>query len=363
VAVLLSACRLGFEHAAPLDAGAFAIGGALVGLMGSGLILQNNGGDDLVLDQNGEFWFATPVMDGHTYNVTLAVLPPGESCVVANAVGSVRGAVVASIIVTCFASGSCPTMPLVFQTDTTFTLPAGCTTVTVAAHGGGGAGGARNSGDAAAAGGAGGRAVITLTDQLPGTEYSLAIGRGGTCNSIASTPGGFTGGGGGNFNGGVGGTGQGASAPPGGLGGAGSSGTQPGGAGGSGGYGGGGGGGGGDGKRGNSGGGATTFQISGSPTAILIAGGGGGAGTADQNGDVSGAGGAACTGYEGAHGAAAVAGTRSGGGGGGGACACEDGSCDEVPTSAGGAGGAAGRLAACTTLQNGEPGRVVISFP
>src|ERR1700741_2584806 len=40
--------------------GAFALRGTVSGLAGTGLVLQNNGGDDLAIGTNGEFSFASP---------------------------------------------------------------------------------------------------------------------------------------------------------------------------------------------------------------------------------------------------------------------------------------------------------------
>ena len=363
--LLLAGCRLGFQDSA-LDAmppdvapGYFTVGGTLTGLTGS-IVLVDNGVDPLTRTSDGPFVFGTPIMDGGTYSVTIATQPANAACSIAKASGTVSGAAIVDIAITCYAGGSCPSAPLTFTADAVFTLPAGCAAFTVEAYGGGGAASARNIGSAAAAGGAGGYAKQTFTAETPGTSYAIAIGGGGTCGSTMATPGGYSGGGGGVSGGnGTGGTGAGAAAPPGGLGGAGSTGTQPGGAGGNGGYGGGGGGGGGDQKLGNSGGGATTFRLG--ATDYVVAGGGGGAGTSDQNGDIGGEGGAACTGYDGANGQAAVAGSRSGGGGGGGACACT-GTCDAAPTSTGGAGGLAGTSGGCAPAQNGAPGQLVISF-
>jgi hypothetical protein len=250
-----------------------------------------------------------------------------------------------------------------FTTNGTFTLPSNCTTMTVTVHGGGGAGGAKNSGAAAAAGGNGGLAAKSFTGQTPNTQYAIVIGLGGTCDSTATTGGGYAGGAGGSSGGGNGANGAGTTSPPGGMGGAGSAGGQPGGAGGNGGYGGGGGGGGGDAKRGNSAGGATTFRLATPMTDLVVAGGGGGAGTADQNGDIGGAGGAACAGgTTGGDGAPSGGGTRSGGGGGGGACFCAGG-CTGSPTPGGGAGGTAGTSGGCTGAQNGASGRVIVTYP
>jgi len=80
----------------------FAIGGVLSGLSGMGLVLQNNGGDNLAVAANGAFSFATLLAAGATYNITVSAQPntPGETCVVANGTGTAT-ANVTGIAVTC----------------------------------------------------------------------------------------------------------------------------------------------------------------------------------------------------------------------------------------------------------------------
>ncbi len=361
--LVLGACRVGFDYVEGQQDGAFEVRGSVTGIVTPGLVLQNNGTDDLEVDADGPFTFPTPLVEGEAYHVTVRVAPAGQQCTVANGNGMITNGSIDTISVLCFDATGCPPTTLVFVTDDTFVMPAGCTAMTVNAYGGGGAGGVKHAGTAAAAGGAGGHAAKSFAGIAAATSFAIQIGAGGTCESTVTTPGGYLGGRGGvaagNGNGG-----NGAGAGPGGVGGAGSTGTtQPGGAGGNGGYGGGGGGGGGDVVKGNSGGGATTFVLASSMTEYLVAGGGGGAGVSDQNGDVAGAGGAACTGYGGANGQAAIAGPRSSGGGGGGACACLGGTCNVAPTPDGGGGGSAGTGSTCTAAQAGQSGRVEITFP
>lgn len=376
VTVAATSCRLDFDPHANSDAdpdsapdalvppGFFLVGGTASGITSVGLVLQNNGGDAVAINQDGAFAFNLPLADGQAYAVTIINKPLGQDCVLTNATGVVAGQTVATVDVTCFAPGTCPVAPLTFTADAVFTLPAGCTQFTVDAFGGGGAGGARNMGDAAAAGGRGGHATRTFINQTPGTTYGITIGLGGTCASSVATPGGYAGGGGGVPAGnGAGDVGAG-STTLGGVGGAGSMGAQPGGPGGLAKFGGGGGGGGGDTARGNSAGAATTFRLGTAPPVdFVVAGGGGGAGATDQNGDIAGAGGAACVGYAGAAGAAAIAGGRAAGGGGGGACMCDGLSCAAAPDATGGLGGSAGSVQDCTVEQNGKPGHLTISFP
>ena len=78
----------------------YSVGGTVSGLAGS-VTLQNNGGDDLVVSDNGAFTFATALVDGSTYNVEVSSQPSGQSCSVNNGVGTIASANVTNISVTC----------------------------------------------------------------------------------------------------------------------------------------------------------------------------------------------------------------------------------------------------------------------
>jgi hypothetical protein len=82
--------------------GTFPIGGNVSGLVGTGLVLQNNGGDDLAIAGDGGFTFVTPIATGAPYNVTVKTQPanPTQTCTVTNGTGSVQGAVT-NVAVTC----------------------------------------------------------------------------------------------------------------------------------------------------------------------------------------------------------------------------------------------------------------------
>lgn len=82
---------------------AYTVGGQVSGLQGSGLVLQNNAGDDLAINANGSFTFATPLADGSSYSVTVSSQPtnPAQACKVDNASGTVAGADVTNVVVTC----------------------------------------------------------------------------------------------------------------------------------------------------------------------------------------------------------------------------------------------------------------------
>lgn len=81
--------------------GTRTVGGTLTGLLGGQLELQNNGTDNLIMQQNGSFTFATTFYDGATYAVTVSVPPSSQVCEVSNGSGTVAGANVTSVGVSC----------------------------------------------------------------------------------------------------------------------------------------------------------------------------------------------------------------------------------------------------------------------
>ena len=81
----------------------FAVGGTVSGLVGSGLVLRNNGGDDLTITANGPFRFLTPVKSGAPYSLAVAVQPsqPTQSCTIQSGFGVVGSGDVLDLVVTC----------------------------------------------------------------------------------------------------------------------------------------------------------------------------------------------------------------------------------------------------------------------
>jgi trimeric autotransporter adhesin len=81
----------------------FSIGGTVSDLAGTGLVLQNNAGDDLAISSDGSFEFATALLDGTNYDVTVAVQPTNlsQTCTVANGSGTLAGTDVTNVEVTC----------------------------------------------------------------------------------------------------------------------------------------------------------------------------------------------------------------------------------------------------------------------
>jgi hypothetical protein len=78
----------------------FTVGGNVSGLTGS-VILQNNGGNNLVRTTNGAFVFSAALTTGSAYAVTVSSQPAGQTCTVTNGSGTIASANVTNVIVTC----------------------------------------------------------------------------------------------------------------------------------------------------------------------------------------------------------------------------------------------------------------------
>ena len=98
---ILPTCGGGGSATTPPPA-TYTIGGAVSGLSGAGLVLQDNGGDSLTVNGNGNFTFSTPITSGGTYKVTVSTQPSGQTCTVANSSGT-ADANVTNVQVTCAA--------------------------------------------------------------------------------------------------------------------------------------------------------------------------------------------------------------------------------------------------------------------
>jgi len=79
----------------------YSLGGTVTGLGGSGLALQNNAGDDLVISANGSFTFTTAIVNASSYAVTIATQPAGQTCTVTNGGGIMAGADVTNVAISC----------------------------------------------------------------------------------------------------------------------------------------------------------------------------------------------------------------------------------------------------------------------
>ena len=98
---LLSGCGGGGGSTA--DTTTYTVGGSVSGLSGSGLVLQNNGGDSLTVNADGNFTFATALTDAENYAVTVSSSPtaPAQTCSVTNDTGTISAANITDVSVAC----------------------------------------------------------------------------------------------------------------------------------------------------------------------------------------------------------------------------------------------------------------------
>lgn len=78
----------------------YTVGGTVTGLSGT-VTLTNNATDDLVVNANGAFEFATALDDLTDYLVAVSVQPSGQTCSVSNGIGTISGVDVTDVGVNC----------------------------------------------------------------------------------------------------------------------------------------------------------------------------------------------------------------------------------------------------------------------
>jgi len=81
----------------------YTVGGTVTGLNGTGLVLRDNGGDDLAVSASGMFTFATKIANGAMYSVTVYVQPtsPVQNCTVTYGSGTMGSSNVTNVAVAC----------------------------------------------------------------------------------------------------------------------------------------------------------------------------------------------------------------------------------------------------------------------
>ena len=82
----------------------YTVGGAVTGNTGT-FELQNNGGDDLVVTDS-TFTFPNALPDGAMYVVTVKTPPAGQTCILSNSSGTISGADVNDVTITCVDGGT-----------------------------------------------------------------------------------------------------------------------------------------------------------------------------------------------------------------------------------------------------------------
>ena len=81
----------------------YTVGGTVSGLIGSGLLLQDNGQDNLAVAADGTFVFKTSLGNNASYSITVQSQPtnPPQNCAITNGSGTVASANVTSAVITC----------------------------------------------------------------------------------------------------------------------------------------------------------------------------------------------------------------------------------------------------------------------
>ena len=102
LALVMVGCG-GGDASSPPPPPTYTVGGAVTGLIGSGLMLQINAGDLLAVSKAGAFTFANQLGSGASYTVTINTQPstPAQNCTVANGSGTVGAANVTTVAVVC----------------------------------------------------------------------------------------------------------------------------------------------------------------------------------------------------------------------------------------------------------------------
>ncbi len=89
---LFAVAGCGSGNSTPPSHATYTIGGTISGLTGTGLVLQDNGGDNLTVSANAtSFTFATAVASGGAYNVSVFTQPSGQVCTVTSGGGTATG--------------------------------------------------------------------------------------------------------------------------------------------------------------------------------------------------------------------------------------------------------------------------------
>ncbi|MEO7324901.1 MAG: proprotein convertase P-domain-containing protein [Dokdonella sp.] len=117
----------------------YTVGGNVSGLTGSGLVLSlNSGAQTLPVPASGAFTFPTGLANAAPYAVTVGTQPTGQTCSVSNGSGTIAGANVTNVSVTCAAASTFTvggTVSGLSGSGLVLSLNAGAQTLPVAANG------------------------------------------------------------------------------------------------------------------------------------------------------------------------------------------------------------------------------------
>jgi 6-phosphogluconolactonase (cycloisomerase 2 family) len=89
-----------------------SIGVTVTGLANvTGLVLQDNGADNLTVSSSGSYSFKTQLSGGSSYAVTILSQPAGHTCIVHSGSGTVAGATITVVVVCPWLVGYAPSTP------------------------------------------------------------------------------------------------------------------------------------------------------------------------------------------------------------------------------------------------------------
>jgi hypothetical protein len=94
-------CAAGLAACGGKGNGSMNLGVQVIGLDRTGLVLQNNGGDDLSVAGTGNAYFATLLAPDASFNVTVKTQPDGVVCTAANNTGKINIYTYLQTTVTC----------------------------------------------------------------------------------------------------------------------------------------------------------------------------------------------------------------------------------------------------------------------
>jgi hypothetical protein len=94
-------CAAGLAACGGKGNGSLSLGVQVYGLDRSGLVLQNNGGDDLAIAGTGNYYFATLMAPDAEFNVSIKTLPSGVTCTLDNNSAKINYYTYAQTRVTC----------------------------------------------------------------------------------------------------------------------------------------------------------------------------------------------------------------------------------------------------------------------
>jgi DNA-binding beta-propeller fold protein YncE len=105
----------------------YSVGGNVTGLTAGSVVLEDNGGDELVVPGSSAFTFATYLASGASYDVTVATQPSGFNCTVSpNSAQTIGSSNVTNVAVNCTptstGTGGTPGSEAVYVVDSTYTL-------------------------------------------------------------------------------------------------------------------------------------------------------------------------------------------------------------------------------------------------